>query len=185
MKTKLTLVVAMLLLMGSALAQTQPIALVEVNGNWQGTNVTSKEILAYVVNLSNPHYTILEHDYYFKPHGVQPGALEHMHTFDPNHQAQVLWVQFVDGTEWGDHTVGQNLLNQRGPLLQEMNAMIDAYSKGGDKGLSDYIAAARNDDYFALSMAREQKRAGVDGVVGRLKVNLSSVAEHEKVFATH
>jgi hypothetical protein len=179
--------VVLLLLAGCAVAQSaSPFRMNELaDGSWQGVNVTSQEILAYVVNFTNPHYTILEHDYYFKPNGVLPGALEHMHNFDPNHQAQVLWVQFVDGTEWGDHTVGQNLLNQRGPLLQEMNAMIDAYSKGGDKGLSSYIASAGNADGFALSMAEQQKRAGVDGVLARLKVNLSSAAQHANALSTH
>lgn len=178
--------VVLLLLAGCALAQTQPISLAATNGVWQGTNTTSNEILAYVVVFQNPHYTLYSHDYYFKPHGVLPGAVERMDMIDYATEGTLIWVQYTDGTEWGDHAIGQQqVLSRRGPLLNEMKGMVDAYSQGGDKGLSDYIASAGNADGFALSMAEQQKRAGVDGVIGRLKVNLSSAAQHSNALTTH
>jgi hypothetical protein len=184
MKSKLSFVV--LLLAGCMLAQTvQPISLVATHGVWKGTNTTSKEILAYVATFDNPHFTLYSHDYYFKPHGVLPGAVEHMDMVDPANSATLVWVQYTDGKEWGDHVMGQQALSRRGPLLQKMKAMVDAYSRGGDKGLSNYISSTENNDDFSESMAREQKRTGVDGMLGRLKIHLSSAAQHDIAFSTH
>ncbi len=49
------LISTILLLLGSAAAQTQPFAFSEVSAyKWQGKNVASKEILAYVIEFESP-----------------------------------------------------------------------------------------------------------------------------------
>jgi|SRR5580704_1967662 hypothetical protein len=65
------LISTLLLLLGSAVAQTQPFAFSEASAvTWQGKNVAPKQILAYVIEFEVPHTTILAHDYYFKPEGI-------------------------------------------------------------------------------------------------------------------
>jgi hypothetical protein len=70
------LISTLLLLLGSAVAQTQPFASQVSAGTWQGKNAASKEILAYVIEFESPHTTIVAHDYYFKLEGVAPGTIE-------------------------------------------------------------------------------------------------------------
>src|SRR6516165_5895287 len=124
-RQSMKLISILLLLLSSAVAQDQPFAFSQVADTWQGRNVAPKEILAYVVEFKSP-YAIFAHDYYFKPEGIAPGAVA---TFDlkaskPGH---VLWAQFVDGTEWGNHNVGlSNLLRLRPGLLRWLSEMINA-----------------------------------------------------------
>src|SRR5262249_873325 len=95
------LISTLLLLLGSALAQTQPFAFSQASADtWRGKNVSPKHILSHFVEFESPHITILDHDYYFKPEGIAPEAIEafDVKASEPGH---VLWVQFVDGTEWG------------------------------------------------------------------------------------
>jgi len=113
------LISTLLLLLGSAVAQVQPFAFSQVSADtWQGKNVAPKEILAYVIEFESPHVTVLSHDCYFKPDGIASGAIEVFDDAKASEPGHVLWVQFVDGTEWGDHRIGlSNLLLHRQPTL--------------------------------------------------------------------
>ena len=102
MKVISTAVSALFLLLGSAVAQAQPFEFSEVSPyTWQGKNIASKEILAYVIEFESPRVTIVAHDYYFKPEGIAPGAIEVFDQVKASEPGHVLWVQFVDGTEGG------------------------------------------------------------------------------------
>lgn len=45
-------------------------------------------------------------------------------------------MQFVDGTEWGDHKIGlSNVLLRRQPMLRVITKMVSAYSPEGERKL--------------------------------------------------
>lgn len=177
------LISTLLLLLGSAVPQNQPFTFSQVSADtWQGKNVAPKEILAYVVEFEAPHTTILAHDYYFKPEGIAPGAIEafDVKASEPGH---VLWVQFVDGTEWGDHRIGlSDLLLHRQPTLRWVAEMVSAYSHGGEKEFSAYLESKKEVDGFIKHVWIMQQQTGTDGALGHLKIRLASAANHDKML---
>jgi hypothetical protein len=191
------LMTLILLFVTQALAEgTQPISFQQLqSGEWQGKNVTSKEILAYVIEFDSTH-TRFSHDYYFKPQGLVPNALEDFERPPQSSQkappipmtgGKVLYVQFVDGTEWGDHAVGEPLLNNRQPMERLISQMVDAYSQGGEKGFSDYLATAMKssdvtESGFATYIRMTQQQSGIEGALGHLKIRLQSAAKHDKTL---
>lgn len=180
------LIFALFALLGvPAMAQTQPFAFSQVStGVWQGRNIAPKEILAYVVEFESPHVTILSHDYYFKPEGIAPGAIETFDQATATEAGRALWVQFVDGTEWGDHNVGRSkLLQLRGPILRWTTDMINAYSNGGDKEFSAFLESNKNVNGFVEHIWNMQQQAGTEGALGHLKVRLTSAQKHDKTLA--
>jgi hypothetical protein len=178
------LISTLLLLLGSAVAQTQPFAFSEVSPyTWQGKNVASKEILAYVIEFESPHVMIVAHDYYFKPEAIAPGAIEVFDQVKASELGHVLWVQFVDGTEWGDHRIGlSDLLQHRQPTLRWVTEMVSAYSHGGEKKFSAYLESNKEVDGFVKHVWIMQQQTGTDGVLGHLKIRLASAAKHDKML---
>lgn len=178
------LIGTILLLIGSAAAQTQPFAFSEVSIDaWQGKNVASKEILAYVIQFEAPHVTVLSHDYYFKPQGIAPQSTEVFDEVKASEAGHVLWVQFVDGTEWGDHKIGlSNLLIHRQPTLRWVSEMVRVYSHGGDKEFSAYLASNKDVDGFVKHVWIMQQQSGTEGALGHLKIRLASAAKHDKTL---
>ena len=178
------LISTLLLLLGSAVAQVQPFAFSQVSADtWQGKNVAPKEILAYVIEFESPHVTVLSHDYYFKPDGIASGAIEVFDDAKASEPGHVLWVQFVDGTEWGDHRIGlSNLLLHRQPTLRWVSEMVSAYSHGGKKEFSAYLESNKEVDGFVKHVWIMQKQTGTDGALGHLKIRLASAAKHDKML---
>lgn len=184
MKAISTAVSTLVVLLGSALAQTQPFEFDQVSAEaWQAKNVTPKEILAYVVEFESPHVEIVSHDYYFKPEGIAPGAIEifDLKASEPGH---AVWAQFVDGTEWGNHAIGfSNLLQHRRPTLRWVSEMIDAYSHGGEQEFSTYLESNKKIDPFVEHVWRMQQQTGTKGAIDHLKMRLVSAAKHDKMLA--
>lgn len=190
------LMTLILLFVTQAFAQsTQPISFQQLqSGEWQGKNVTSKEILAYVVEFESTH-TRFAHDYYFKPQGLVPNGLEdfaHPPRSSPKAPpitmtgGKVLYVQFVDGTEWGDGAIGEPLLSNRQPMVRLISQMVDAYSQGG-KASSDYLAAAMKssnatESGFATHIWMMEQQSGIEGALRHLKVRLQSAAKHDRTL---
>src|SRR5262249_39698313 len=84
------------------------------DSNITAQNVSNKEILAYAIDFSG---LVTGRDLYFNKDVFGPNTTsvltelpEDFHQ-PPTIHAHVLWVQFVDGTEWGDPKAGENLLN--------------------------------------------------------------------------
>ena len=179
------LISILLLLLSSAVAQDQPFAFSQVADTWQGRNVAPKEILAYVVEFKSP-YAIFAHDYYFKPEGIAPKASEVFDYVKTSEAGRVLWVQFVDGTEWGDHKIGlSEILRHRQPMLQLLTQMVSAYSHGGGKEFSAYLESNKKVDAFVKHIWIMQQQTGTDGAVGHLKIRLDSAAKHDKMLAAN
>jgi hypothetical protein len=185
MKAIGTAVSTLLLLLGSAVGQTQPFAFSEVSlYTWQGKNIASKEILAYVIEFESPRVTIVAHDYYFKPEGIAPGAIEVFDQVKASEPGHVLWVQFVDGTEGGDHKIGlSDVLQRRQPTLHWVSQMVNAYSRGGQKEFLAYLESNKGVDSLVQDVWRMQEQTGTEDTIGHLRIRLASAAKHDKMLA--
>jgi hypothetical protein len=92
-------------------------------------------------------------------------------------------VQYVDGTEWGDHKIGlSNILLHRQPMLREITEMVSAYSHGEEKEFSAYLESNKEVDAFVKHIWILQQQTGTDGAVGHLKIRLDSAAKHDKML---
>jgi len=185
MKAIGTAVSTLVLLLGSAVAQAQPFEFSQVSADtWQGKNVATKEILACVVRFESPHLTIFSEDYYFKSEGIAPGAVATFDHIKRSEKARVLWVQFVDGTEWGDPNVGRSeVLQHRQPSLRLVSEMVNAYSRGGEKEFLAYLESNKGVDGFVQDVWRMQEQTGTEDTISHLRIRLASAAKHDKMLA--
>jgi hypothetical protein len=147
-------------------------------------NVSNKEILAFSIKFSS---AAAYHDYYFKPDGIVPGASETITLDFPQAQGRVAYIQFVDGSEWGDITEASHFLTQRPAALQVISQMVDAYAKGGEKGIVALLNAnpTSKDEIthgLAIHFQTMLAESGIDGVIFHLKSRLASAAAHDKTL---
>ena len=172
---------ALFLLLGCALAQSQPFEFSEASADtWQGKNAASKEILAYVVEFRSSQYKLFSNDFYFKSEGVAPGEVEtfEVKASEPGH---VLWVQFADGSEWGDRR--SDLLTHRKTLTHLASEMMNAYSHGGEKEFLAYLEANKGVDGFVQHVWRMKDQDGTESAIDNLRNRLASAAKHDKMLA--
>lgn len=170
-------------LIGCAMAQ-EPIRLMSSN---RAQNITSKEILAYVVQFNRPQFSILAHDFFFRPVGVLPKA---KFTFEPGEDnapdfqdGRVLWVQFTDGSEWGSHDEGERyLLKNRKDVDAAITAVVDAYSNGGEKAFARALDENK-DNVFMVHVYNAYKQAGLPAALEHLKGRLESAKKHDEMMA--
>lgn len=103
-------------------------------------NSSSQPVLAYVIHVSKfciERNELERHDFFFKDQAFLPGATFTKQLGVPGTESQtaqvsgapleatVLFVQFADGTTYGDQTVGKALLSQRQDVvtfLQQLQA---------------------------------------------------------------
>jgi hypothetical protein len=76
-------------------------------------------------------------------------------------QMRVIYVQFGDGTDWGDKTVGMSLRAKRPILTAALNSWLAAYRRGGDTALQE--ALGNEPTYFCRgsSFKRSQYSSNV------------------------
>jgi hypothetical protein len=147
--------VMIILLAGPLFAQTPiqdvsaaggPLSLSGTTANIVGQNVSQKEILLYVIEFKAVRGvggSLFRHDYYFKPNGVLPGTTENISEMSPEpidaalSLGVVQYVQFVDGTEWGDRTAGDPIIGNRKPVFGLFSQMITACNAGGRQPFSN------------------------------------------------
>jgi hypothetical protein len=153
-----------------------------------GLNVSSKEILFYAVDLGGDH--TYRRDYYFKRAGIQPGATENIVSASVGKypvipQAKVQYVQFVDGTSWGDYNAATTLLEVRPVLLGLFNQLITAYNMGGETGvvqllnglLADKTQVA-NVHGMATHFLLADQSNGIAGVIFDLNKRVAAAESH-------
>ena len=113
--------------------------------NVTGKNVSSKEILAYVVSVGG--FETDYHDYFFKSSGIHPGDSEEITNQsgipffkkDPMIlPVKVLFVQFANGSKWGDehagkHQTGAEMIAGRLLIRDFLAEAVKVYQEGGEQ----------------------------------------------------
>src|SRR5207248_470714 len=102
-------------------------------------------------------------------------------------QAKVLYVQFVDGTEWGDRAAGEKLLQSRQESLQFMTRLIAACDKGGETAFMTLLNNTnQNSSDMASGMPGHllhlKTKSGMTGVLQQIQMKLASAAKHDKTL---
>jgi hypothetical protein len=201
-------IVTILLLVGSLFAQASiqdvsaagsPLSLSGTAADILGLNVSQKEILLYVVAFKAVNSGVsFRHDYYFKPNGVLPNTTENVGEISPKFaaaglsQASVQYVQFVDGSEWGDRTVGAPVLGNRQPILGLLSQVSVAYDSGGESAFAKLLNSTKDDAAqpdavrsMARYFLRMETQTGIDAALVHLKGRIGAAVQHDRTLAGH
>ena len=96
-------------------------------------NVSSNPIIAvYVDVVGKDVETIYRHDFFTKDMQFDPKTtlpIDRDPTKDPDAQqltVTIVWCQFADGSEWGDHEKAKIILDQRAETLNALDQLIAA-----------------------------------------------------------
>jgi hypothetical protein len=204
MERNMKIIAVLVLLAGTLFAQSavkdvspagSPIAITGDTTNVAGKNVSSKEILAYFISFKSDGAHNYSHDNYFST-GVAPGGeamiapltSEDRINLSVPVNATVTYVQFVDGTEWGDHDEGTKILEIRSLLLQFNKEMLASATSG----LTDFtrlLTTTENDTTqepsvrgMAAGMRRRLDEVGLSGVIFQIRKRLIQAAAHDKTL---
>lgn len=144
---------------------------------WAARNVSSKPIVAVVESVI-VHYAnganssgFYEHETFFFPQMVMPGQEIQFTSVPPittnkmpvalassrpaSAEVTAKWVQFADGTTFGDASYAANLLGTRALIMQQLKRLWDVYSVSGP-------------DQFAVILRRRTDTAA-DGYLDHLR----------------
>ena len=157
--------------------------------NVNAKNVSSKEVLAFDIVFNGSFGA--SRDFYMGDEGFMPESTEVVteiaedQTLPPTLQARVLWVQFADGTEWGDHTAGIGVLMNRKAYRDFMAQVVNTYSTGGD-ALALITSTKQNDQAnpMVIAMATHFLDLSKSGkwamVIQHIQGKLANAAKHDK-----
>jgi hypothetical protein len=123
--------------------------------NVTGHNTATKAILATVIEVLVPSAVQFnaEHDHFFKAMDMAGPAMDYpiaenipfplnqidyqsLKAINPlTGTAKVKWVEFTDGTDWGDVATGQQIVKNREETLVFMQGLLDTYVRSGPNAL--------------------------------------------------
>ena len=163
--------------------------------NILGQNRTNKDMLAYVVifqTLSNHARVNLSQDDYALPRMLAANSVQAIYDVDPETasldlattiQARVVWVQYADGTTWGDTTndTVANLLRDRVGLRQFLEQVSTATSMTVMSLLAQ-IQVDVQQSQIARDMAAYYSRMSAADVMNDVSTRLAAVAAHNKML---
>ena len=196
---------AVIFLVGSVFAQIQdaspagaPMQLAgTAAGGMTGTNTASNEILAFVISYGPNNFTF-NRDFYFQPAGIAPGATRPMvelGALPPKFLSQftsgtVIYVQFADGTEWGDLSSGHQSIANRKAYLTLYSQVVSAYGTGGQTAVEALLNNTANADPqpnpdvsgMASTLLTQEKSKGIDWFLSEMNRYIDSAAAHDKTL---
>jgi hypothetical protein len=132
-----------------------------VNCSITGHNRSSKAIITLAVELKlnkpsgEPGELQFERDHFFKELTISSPRVDFPITSDcqmgheadiprlsapPDAHAKLLFVQYEDGSSWGDRRVASQLLAERLTVLEFLQSLRTAYSVGGPEKLTDALS---------------------------------------------
>jgi hypothetical protein len=171
-----------------------------------GQNHGSISIIALVVELKltmpsgEPGRMMFQRDHFFKPLTISLPKTDFIVTSDcqtgheldiprtpaaPEAHAKAIYMQFEDGSTWGDTKVGAALMGQRTGVLAFLKSLKTAYSSDGTAGLEKALAQDQKPGSMVwsklagLRMIRDA--SGISAVVETVDQNLAT-AEARKTL---
>lgn|SRR5579872_95570 len=183
----------------------------QYHDDWTTTSVSTKPIMAIVETLSirfpNGHLAgkTLAHEAFFHPHLVLPG--ETIRLIPPNDESpkEVMpigneqsaepicaittrWVQYVDGSTFGDQTYAAHLLQLRHQIWDALAYLNHVYlTQGADKfaaALMQPTHPAFVDGYLD-HLRLVQKEEGTQVALERLRAHLQMAEERTAAMTSH
>jgi hypothetical protein len=172
-----------------------PLAISGNTANISGKNVSGKEIVTYALSFKTNAVHTYNHDNYFSA-GVAPGAEAMISPLSADDgidlsvpvRATVTYVQFTDGTEWGDPTIGTYVRVLRAAILQMNHQMLNA-SNNGQASLVQELTSVKNDETLlpavrgmAAMSLNQLSLVGFNGVVAQIQSRLTAAATHDRMI---
>jgi len=177
---------------------------VSISNEISATNISPKGILALVarVEVSPAHASMRrftkELDCFFGPDIIKPGVQESFsgpaqsatnEPYNPNNpprtpqaNVRVVYVQFTDGSTFGDEAFAQHLKELRHITLQNLRRLDRAYARGGVAAfveeLNETISPAEVNT-FLESIRRTEREFGAQAALTRVRAALQFAEEHK------
>ena len=164
---------------------------------WMARNISSKPILAAVETL-RVHYANgsdaeagVEDDTFFHPDSVMPGEDIEFASGRPITDARPLttqdsrpascevivrWVQFADGTSFGDPAYAEHLFGLRAVILKELKRLHAIYQRDGLAQFSAQLQQRTNNaaDGYVGHLRSLQSRQGPQAAIDALEMHLET-----------
>lgn len=172
---------------------------------WTARNISSKPILASVETL-RVHYANgsdaeagFEDDTYFHPVPVMPGEDIEFASGPPiadtrpltTHDSRpasceviVRWVQFVDGTSFGDAAYAEHLFGLRAVILKELKRLHAVYQGDGLEQFSTQLQQRTNNaaDGYVGHLRILQSRTGPQAALDALEMHLDTAESRSGLY---
>jgi len=101
----------------------------------------------------------------------------------------LIYVQFVDGTEWGDLSSGHQSIANRKAYLTLYSQVASAYGTGGQTAVEALLNSTANDPQqnpdvsgMASTLLTQEKSKGIDWLLNDVNLELTSAAAHDKTL---
>jgi hypothetical protein len=169
-----------------------------------GHNDSPQSIIASSIELKltkptgEPGQIVFERDYFFKSSTVSPPQSDFLISDDcrmgkelnvqrtpqpPQAHAKVVFLQFEDGSIWGDPKVGAQLMAQRVEVLAFLKWLKSAYSTDGPDGLDKALAKDQKPGtrvWARLAGLRTiRASSGISAVAETIDQNLATAEERK------
>jgi hypothetical protein len=164
-------------------------------------NTSTKPIVVFVFHLEvkGTGYTdwnlTMQQDNFYSEHQLGPGSVMPMEITrrptpqrvdsdaeeqSPQAVVSVQFVEFLDGTTWGDSAVGLQVKNERRIHLQNLKDLWQVYQTGGDTEFEIALLKPSSDDAVEILQAMYRERNNLRVVTDRLSKLLAFAEAHEK-----
>lgn len=111
------------------------------------------------------------------PNYGPPHQTDYVPRFSPN--AQVEYVEFADGTHWGDPDSARDAYASRNLTLTELHKLRDAYQRQGDEAFIAELSRSENDDLPAIySLKHVNNASDMEEAEGKALKMLAAATAH-------
>jgi len=172
--------------------------------NWTVKNVSNKPVMAFVESLRMVYasgYTIernAKYEAFFGPNGIlapginfdgllsiessrtEPGRKADSLQRQPECEATVRWVQFADGTTFGDSGYGEQFLADRSAIWSALRRLKHVYAADGVNGFARQLeqrAAEPGVDAYLAHLRDLQQKRGPQKAIEALQEHLAAAEE--------
>jgi hypothetical protein len=188
---------------GRVTAKDQPSEVLRYSfeGDIEMTNISGRTILLMIIDLNivsplpvNLDY-LEEDDYYFEPKMLEPGSIAELqrrlgrfgepsrkedftNEVKPSARAKALFVQFSDGSTWGDAAAAKRLLTNRQLSLKQLEILKDDYQKRSEEEFSTELLKPTLLQSILSLQELYRKKQGLAPVLARLDDMLENARGH-------
>ncbi|SRR6266851_3748419 len=179
MKTLSLLLILLATVAASAQTAKVPATLEVTPTMIMATNTSTQEIIAVVIRSpagGSGWSAVISHDFYFKQ-GITPTEATAVDAHDDGRtyiSAELLFVQFADGSTWGDSTLAADLLARRKPQKDFLENVLLAYQSQGEQAFVDQLQQEKEFRGLATHLLDIQKQSGTAAAVDVVKDRLAA-----------
>jgi hypothetical protein len=184
MKTIGMVFVLSLVMLAQTVTPAPPMTVSFSSSSATATNVSSKEIVLITVMVTYKEQSDgpvpAVHDLYFKQGGVPAGTMQdvvHPQTNMTITKVALTYVQFADGTSWGDGSdrFTQQAISRRPTIKDLLTNAMAAYQSASDQGLIDYLTKySGTESGFAKTYLNMQKTSGTAAAVAQIQSRVNA-----------